>query len=187
MLYILTYNNLIDMIPLINLLETIFIIFGVCVIIAKNPIVSILYLIGLFLLVSIYLILIGINFIGISYLLVYIGAVSILFLFILMLIDIRLSELQINTMNNLIIASLLGIGLYIPVFNIFKLNNNYYNYHIDHINHNSWEGFILENSDITTMGNIIYTNVSLWLILSLLVLLLAMVGAIVINLDNKFK
>ena len=176
-----------DITLLINVLELTFIILGICVIISKNPIVSILYLIGLFLLVSIYLITIGINFIGISYLLVYIGAVSILFLFILMLIDIRLSELQSNTINNLIIGTLLGIGLYNPIFNLFKLNNSYDNYYINHINHNNWEGFILENSDIITIGNIIYTNVFLWLIISLLILLLAMVGAIVINLDNKFK
>ena len=45
----------------------------------RNPIVSVLFLIGLFLSISCYLIIIGINFIGLSYLLVYVGAVSILF------------------------------------------------------------------------------------------------------------
>jgi NADH-ubiquinone oxidoreductase chain 6 len=137
MLYILTYNNLIEVVPMINILEVVFIIFGICVIISKNPILSILYLIGLFLLVSIYLILIGINFIGISYLLVYIGAVSILFLFILMLIDIRLSELQTSTMNNLIISSLLAIGLSNPIFNIFKLNSSHISSFSKYINHNT--------------------------------------------------
>jgi NADH-ubiquinone oxidoreductase chain 6 len=161
MLYILTFNNLLDIIPMINILEVIFIIFGICVIISKNPILSILYLIGLFLLVSIYLLLIGINFIGISYLLVYIGAVSILFLFILMLIDIRLSELQTGTMNNIIFASLLSIGLSNPIFNIFNLNNSHINSFSKYINHQTWEGFLLENSDIISIGNVIYTNVSL--------------------------
>ena len=51
---------------------------GILVIISKNPIVSVLFLIGLFLCISCYLILTGLNFIGLSYLLVYIGAVSIL-------------------------------------------------------------------------------------------------------------
>jgi NADH:ubiquinone oxidoreductase subunit 6 (subunit J) len=54
-----------------------------------------------------------------------------------------------------------------------------------YVTHNSWEGFLVENIDIVAIGNIIYTNLSLWLILSLLILLLSMVGAIVINLDNK--
>jgi NADH:ubiquinone oxidoreductase subunit 6 (subunit J) len=44
---------------------------------------------------------------------------------------------------------------------------------------------LVENIDIAVIGNIIYTNLSLWLIISLLILLLSMVGAIVINLDNK--
>jgi len=51
------------------------IICGILVIITKNPIVSVLFLIGLFLSISCYLIMLGLNFIGLSYLLVYIGAV----------------------------------------------------------------------------------------------------------------
>jgi NADH-ubiquinone oxidoreductase chain 6 len=125
MLYILTYNNLNESLSsIITILEFIFIIFGIYVIVSKNPILSVLYLIGLFLLVSIYLIIIGVYFIGISYLLVYIGAVSILFLFILMLIDIRISELQIETMNSIILGSLLGAGFYIPVNNIDIFSNH---------------------------------------------------------------
>jgi NADH-ubiquinone oxidoreductase chain 6 len=89
------------------------ILFGVLVIIAKNPIVSVLFLIGLFLSISGYLILAGLNFLGLSYLLVYVGAISILFLFILMLINVRISELLIDNINSLpfvmIAASLLGI------------------------------------------------------------------------------
>jgi len=54
-----------------------------------------------------------------------------------------------------------------------------------YVNHDTWEGFLVENIDIVAIGNVIYTNISLWLILSLLILLLSMVGAIVINLDNK--
>jgi NADH-ubiquinone oxidoreductase chain 6 len=119
MLFILTINNLSEgLILTLSILEFTFILFGIFVILSKNPILSILYLIGLFLLVSLYLLLIGIYFIGISYLLVYIGAVSILFLFILMLIDIRISELQTETMNNLILGSLLGIGLTNPILNM---------------------------------------------------------------------
>jgi NADH-ubiquinone oxidoreductase chain 6 len=57
---------------------------GILVIISKNPIVSVLFLIGLFSSIASYLIVLGLNFIGLSYLLVYVGAVSILFLFILM-------------------------------------------------------------------------------------------------------
>jgi NADH-ubiquinone oxidoreductase chain 6 len=54
----------------------------------------------------------GMVFIGIAYLLVYIGAVSILFLFILMLINVRISELQGNTNNGLPLALIIGTFLY---------------------------------------------------------------------------
>src|ERR1700723_2674757 len=104
------------------------IICGILVIITKNPIVSVLFLIGLFLSISCYLIMLGLNFIGLSYLLVYIGAVSILFLFILMLINIRISELLIDTSNSIPLAIILGISFNYSVNNIFPYilaNNNY--------------------------------------------------------------
>jgi NADH-ubiquinone oxidoreductase chain 6 len=88
------------------------------VIISKNPIVSVLFLIGLFLSISGYLIMLGINFIGLSYLLVYVGAVSILFLFILMLINVRISELLSDTSNSIPLAILLGISFNYPVYQI---------------------------------------------------------------------
>src|SRR5271156_424143 len=93
----------------LQLLSIISIVSGILVIVSKNPIVSVLFLICLFLCVSGYLIFLGLNFIGLSYLLVYIGAVSILFLFILMLINVRVSELQTETKNSLALAIMVGI------------------------------------------------------------------------------
>src|SRR6201984_708075 len=94
------------------------IICGILVIITKNPIVSVLFLIGLFLSISCYLIMLGLNFIGLSYLLVYIGAVSILFLFILMLINIRISELLSATNNTIPLAIIIAILFYTPLYEI---------------------------------------------------------------------
>ena len=95
---------------------------GILVIISKNPIVSILFLIGLFLTIASYLMMLGINFIGLSYLLVYVGAVSILFLFILMLINIRISELADNSNNSLPLAIFIGIFFNVSLSRIF-INN----------------------------------------------------------------
>src|ERR1700761_9426674 len=91
---------------------------GIFVIISKNPIVSVLFLIGLFLSISCYLITLGLNFIGLSYLLVYVGAVSILFLFILMLINVRVSELLSDTSNSIPLAILILISISYPVYQI---------------------------------------------------------------------
>jgi NADH-ubiquinone oxidoreductase chain 6 len=90
----------------LDIIYIIAILIGTFVIISKNPVISVLFLIGLFLNISSYLILIGLNFIGLSYLLVYIGAVSILFLFILMLINVRISELSIDSLNSIPLAIL---------------------------------------------------------------------------------
>lgn len=59
----------------LEILSVLAILSGISVIISKNPVVSVLYLIALFAAVSSYLIIIGLNFIGLSYLIVYIGAV----------------------------------------------------------------------------------------------------------------
>ena len=91
----------------IYIISIISILFGIYVIISKNPILSVLFLIGLFSTVAVYLILIGLHFIGLSYLLVYIGAVSILFLFILMLINVRISELVTDNKNSIPLAILI--------------------------------------------------------------------------------
>lgn len=87
-----------------NFFVIICISFAILVITSKNPISSVLFLIGLFIGVSLYLIMLGLYFIGLSYLLVYVGAVSILFLFILMLINIRISELLTEERNSATLA-----------------------------------------------------------------------------------
>jgi NADH-ubiquinone oxidoreductase chain 6 len=196
------------------------IISGIFVIVAKNPVVSVLFLISLFLNISSYLIILGINFIGLSYLLVYVGAVSILFLFILMLINIRISELLSNTSNSIPLAIIISIAFNYPVYQILpysiltvnelvtylnvKLNNNlHYLYNEvynnifslfkNSINNNEilfvtgkvWDSNLAETGHISSIGNIMYTSYSIWLILTSIILLLAMVGAIVITIKQK--
>lgn len=199
-LYILIDNNTNGYnVEFLDFISFIAILSGIFVIISKNPIISVLFLIGLFLCISSYLILLGISFIGLSYLLVYVGAISILFLFILMLINVRISELQAETSNSLPLALIIGICFYYVIYGIlpFKsesINNNesisniltFYNKNesaegITYVTSNLWDGSLLETSHITSIGNIMYTNYFLWLIITSIILLLAMVGAIVIT------
>ena len=118
-------SNTLDIISLLAILS------GILVITSKNPIISVLFLIGLFASISSYLIILGLNFIGLSYLIVYIGAVSILFLFILMLINIRSSELQSNNSNSVPLALFIVFFLNYVIFEIFHYSlailNNYTN------------------------------------------------------------
>jgi NADH-ubiquinone oxidoreductase chain 6 len=85
------------------------IITAILVITTKNPVSSVLFLIMLFFSIACYLVGIGLNFIGLSYLLIYVGAVSILFLFILMLINIRVSELISETQNSIPLVIIITI------------------------------------------------------------------------------
>ena len=70
-----TYTNgfRIDLLHIVSLFA---IVCGVLVIINKNPVISVLFLIGLFASISCYLIMLGLSFIGLAYLIVYIGAVK---------------------------------------------------------------------------------------------------------------
>lgn len=207
-------------VEILDIISMISIISGIFVIISKNPIVSVLFLIGLFLSISSYLIILGINFIGLSYLLVYVGAVSILFLFILMLINVRISELLSNTSNSIPLAILITIAFNFPIYRILPhsitafnsytidlnnlLNSIFYNDYVNlfnkvsYLNSNKidnseilfitskiWDGNLAETNHITTIGNIMYTSYSIWLILTSIILLLAMVGAIVITIKQK--
>jgi NADH-ubiquinone oxidoreductase chain 6 len=180
-----------------SIIITTSILCGIFVIISKNPIVSVLFLIGLFSSIAVYLIILGINFIGLSYLLVYVGAVSILFLFILMLINIRISELTTETNRSIPLAFIVSIAFNYAIiqllpysilefkgFNIMNLYNNKTLINIKETyftSINNWDNNITDINDITSIGNIIYTNYSIWLIIASIILLLAMVGAIVIT------
>ena len=205
-------------VEILNFISIVSIICGILVIISKNPIISVLFLIGLFLSISSYLIILGINFIGLSYLLVYVGAVSILFLFILMLINIRISELLSDTSNSIPLAVIVVIAFNYPVYQILPysiaafngytidlnntINDIWYNNYSDFFNKvftlnnldtgeisfvtsNVWDGNLAETSHITTIGNVMYSTYSMWLIITSIILLLAMVGSIVITIKQK--
>lgn len=175
---------------ILDILAIISIFFGIFIIITKNPIISVLFLIGLFTTISLYLIFLGLNFIGLAYLLVYVGAVSILFLFILMLINIRISELLSDTNNSIPLAILVTIifvypiNKIIPYSNIEYFNDIFRNKKINFASSNNWESTLTDASHITSIGNIIYTSYSIWLIITSIILLLAMVGAIVITIKQ---
>lgn len=157
------------------------IIAGVFVVISKNPIVSVLFLIGLFCSISGYLFALGIIYIGLAYLLVYVGAVSILFLFILMLINVRISELLFDTSNSRPLAIIISVLFFSIVgFSIPNYRNGLL------VLGKIWDGILAETNHITSIGNIMYTHLSIWLIIASIILLLAMVGAIVITIKSEF-
>ena len=101
---------------------------SILVITSKNPVVAVIFLISLFINTAGYLILFGISFVGISYIIIYIGAITVLFLFIIMMINIRLLDiLEIGNeyTKNLPLALLVGTLFVYEIFNVlpFTINN----------------------------------------------------------------
>lgn len=66
---------------------------SVLVITSKNPVIAVIFLISVFVNAAGYLILIGVGFIGITYIILYVGAITVLFLFVIMMINIKLTDI----------------------------------------------------------------------------------------------
>ena len=112
---------------ILNFLSIGTVLSGILTITAKNPVISVIYLIFTFVLAAGYLILIGIQFIGISYIIVYVGAIAVLFLFVIMMINIKLTDiLETGTQytKNLPLAIAIGSLFIFIIFQIIPNNNN---------------------------------------------------------------
>jgi NADH-ubiquinone oxidoreductase chain 6 len=163
---------------------------------SNNPIISIIFLITAFVNAAGYLILLGINFIGISYIVIYVGAIAVLFLFIILMINIKLTDILDTGYNftknlplGLNIASLLLFIFFSVVAQInlfpFSLSLSLDNGHspfkkeVEDISIN-----LLEFTQIEVLGHFLYTYASIFLIILSLILLLAMLAIIIISKKN---
>ena len=179
----------------------------------NNPVLAVVFLIVTFVLSAIYLILMGINFIGITYIILYVGAIAVLFLFIIMMINIKLADiLETGTQytKNIPLALALGSLFFYEIFTIlpFSLNNvssvsailNIINklnilvlnkdiQLITEIN-TALDPSIADTNfvnfiQIQAVGQGLYTYGAFWLLLCSMILLLAMVAPIFISKISK--
>ena len=194
---------------LLDLLTFLSILSAILVITARSPIIAVLFLIAVFINVAGYLILLGVNFIALAYIMIYIGAIAILFLFVIMMLNIRLVELtEIGSdysKNFPLAITISGLLSYIVLSNTItsKFDQIYLITAIfDKLNyltlgiHNSenfvYTGFntvynniFVNYEQIQAVGAIMYSSYGLYLILVSFILLLAMLGPIIITLDKK--
>ena len=141
------------------------------VIFSKNPVNSVLFLVLAFLNSTFLFILIGAEFVDIILAIVYIGAVAILFLFVVMMLDIQITTLMFNIKRYIPLALLFaGIILaeiiYLTVFKTSKDN---------------LDTFIRSKNNTEQIGDVLYTEYFIDFQLSGIVLLLAMIGAIALT------
>jgi NADH-ubiquinone oxidoreductase chain 6 len=194
---------------LLDLLTFLSVLSAILVITARSPVIAVIFLIAVFINIAGYLILLGVNFIGLAYIMVYIGAIAILFLFVIMMLNIRLVEIsEIGTQYNkniplaIIIASSLSYlilsnaatskfdQIYLITALFDKLN--YWFSGIDSSNNvlsavfnTTYNNIFINYEQINAIGAIMYSSYGLYLVLVSFILLLAMIGPIIITLDKK--
>jgi len=111
----------------INVLALGTLISSIFTITSKNPVISVIFLISTFVQAAAYLIIIGINFVGISYIVIYVGAIAVLFLFVIMMINVKLTDiLETGTQytKNLPLALAIGSLFIFIIFTIIPFNFN---------------------------------------------------------------
>lgn len=112
---------------LLNILAFGAIFSSLLVITSTNPVLAVVFLISVFFNIAGYLILVGVEFIGISYLLLYVGAITVLFLFVIMMINIKLTDILETgsqyTQNFPLALAIGSLFIYI-IFTILPFQNN---------------------------------------------------------------
>jgi NADH-quinone oxidoreductase subunit J len=168
------------------ILKFFMIFLGLCVINAKNPVYSVLSLILLFLTSAALLIYLGTAFLGMVFLVVYIGAVAVLFLFVVMMINIRYVEL---TSNELYYLPVNGLLILLPLSLQLLQYTGAYTYGLDIPESNGIDYMRLLTSipDSEVIGLLLYgLEYSLSIIVAALILFVAMIGSITLTFNSRY-
>ncbi|MGL9717922.1 MAG: NADH-quinone oxidoreductase subunit J [Wolbachia sp.] len=149
---------------------------AVCVISARNPVHAVLFLIFTFVNSAALFILLGAEFIAMMVLIVYIGAVAVLFLFVVMMLDIDYIRLHQGFAKHLTVGSILCVVFFLIIS--FVIRSSALNIS-NVINYNA--------NNVKAIGNLLYTDYMYAFHLSGILLLVAIVGAIALTLQDKKK
>ncbi len=146
------------------------------VITARNPVHSVLFLILGFFNAAGLFVLIGAEFIGMLLVIVYVGAVAVLFLFVVMMLDISFDELRKGAMQYVPLGLLAGGLLLLEFFTLFA------NWHMAAAAPENLAAAVPQDmTNARALGGLIYTQYIFAFQLAGMVLLVAMIGAIVLT------
>ncbi len=155
---------------------------GLLTVMARNPVHSVLWLILAFLSAAGLFVLIGAEFVAMLLIIVYVGAVAVLFLFVVMMLDIDFAALKAEMASYLPLGALIGVVLLMQLglaFGVWEFSEG-----VDARLGNPIPP--LEQAHNTqALGLILYDRYILLFQLSGLILLVAMVGAIVLTLRHR--
>ncbi len=152
---------------------------GLFTVVSRNPVHSVLWLITAFVGATGLFVLLGAEFLAMLLMIVYVGAVAVLFLFVVMMLDVDFAELKAGMAQYLPIGLLVGVILLVELGLIFG----------------TWitadgitplaQPAVSDVPNTTQLGRVIYTEYLLLFQLSGLILLVAMIGAIVLTIRHR--
>lgn len=171
---------------LLYFFSTLAVLCSIMVIVPSNAVHSILFLILVFCNMAGLLLLAGCEFFAFLLLIVYVGAIAVLFLFVIMMLNIKL----FNQTKNLWATMPIGIVLFLTVMFQFVLYSETFSKLIKKADFNrqefiDWFSNNMYLYNIETIGKVLYTNYSFSFILSGCILLISMIGVIVLTMHQR--
>ncbi len=151
---------------------------GVMVIASRNPVQSVLFLILAFFNSAGLFVMMGAEFLAMILVIVYVGAVAVLFLFVVMMLDINFSELRAGFLQYLPLGAIVGIILLAELILVFATGS--IDIHVPKVVAVAMPP-VEEVSNTKALGNILYTRYAYLFQCAGFILLVAMVGAIVLT------
>ena len=158
----------------IAILSSFFVIF------ANNPVHSVLWLILTFFSVAGFFILVGAEFLALLLMIVYVGALAVLFLFVVMMLNISFAGLRSGVAQFLPFGILIGIVIFVELILAFVP----WEFKEQAINNRSAAIDTAEDNTVA-LGKIVYTDYFLLFQCAGIILLIAMIGSIVLTLRSR--
>lgn len=167
---------------------------GIMVIQCRNPVHSVLFLICVFINAAGLLILLGLDFFALILLVVYVGAIAVLFLFVVMMLDIKIAEISEKRLRYLPVGGLLGLLFFGEM--ICVVSTDLEPYTITNLKTwsefspfytVSWSSLGFYVTPLESVGRILYTYYFHLFLIASCVLLVAMIGAIVLTLHKGYN
>ena len=157
---------------------------AIMVIIASHSVFSLLFLVLSFLASAFLLFMLECEFLALIFIVVYVGAIAVLFLFAVMMLDAKLQNLARNIFRYLPVGFLFGLGFLIPVLYHFsfgiKENANLF-IQTSYLN---WYDLLDLTSDVEVYGQVLYSYFALQFLVVGLILLVVLIG--VVYLSNTY-
>ena len=156
---------------------------GAMVVVSRNPVYSVLFLILAFFNAAALFVLIGAEFIAMILVIVYVGAVAVLFLFVVMMLDINMAKLKEGFLDYLPIGAMIGAAMLAEILFGLGVWGSGTSDTVQAFNRAGIQPVTVDNT--RAIGQVLYTQYFYLFQVAGLVLLVAMIGAIVLTLRSR--